>query len=321
MSAAAADGDVRPWSSLVDFLAYLEVERRCSDHTVAAYGRDVRDLQRFVCELRGEGAGPEVVDVLLLRRYLGKLSASLQTASIARKVAAIRAYYRYLERRRVIGKNPAAALQSPRVRRKLPRVLNADLAAEVVTAPPGDGPQRARDLAVLEVLYGCGLRVSEVCSLDLGNVDLAAAEARVVGKGRKERRVPLGAKAVAALSGYLAVRDQLVTEPSACLFLSARGKRLSARAVQRMVKHAGLFGAGRADLHPHASRHTCATHMLEGGADLRAIQELLGHTSLATTQRYTHVSMDQILRAYDGAHPLAKTAPSGRSRSDRDARG
>jgi integrase/recombinase XerC len=174
-----------------------------------------------------------------------------------------------------------------------------------------------RDRAVLELLYGSGLRVSELCALDVHSVDLAGASARVVGKGRKERIVPLGRACVAALSRWLEQRPRMVhprtgTQDPRALLLTARGARLYVRAVQALVHRYGASGAGRADLHPHALRHTCATHMLDGGADLRAIQELLGHASLSTTQRYAHVSMEHLLRVYDAAHPLARARSSGR---------
>ena len=166
------------------------------------------------------------------------------------------------------------------------------------------------DRAVLETLYGSGLRVSELCALDLASIDLGSREVRVFGKGRKERVVPLGGACVEALQRWLEVRSQIAgpaghLHPTA-LFLGERGKRLGIRRVHKLVRKSGALGAGRADLHPHALRHTCATHMLEGGADLRAIQEMLGHASLATTQRYAHVSMEHLLRVYDAAHPMAR---------------
>jgi integrase/recombinase XerC len=170
---------------------------------------------------------------------------------------------------------------------------------------------------MLELLYGSGLRVGELVGLSLDDVDLGEARARVLGKGKKERVVPLGGKCVAALDAYLPRRAALAHPRTRALdgralFVSARGKRIGTRAVQALVKRYGALGAGRADLHPHALRHTCATHLLDGGADLRAIQELLGHASLSTTQRYTHVSMEHLLRVYDAAHPLAKKRRSGK---------
>jgi integrase/recombinase XerC len=218
---------------------------------------------------------------------------------------------RWLRRRGHIAACPADQLATPKVKRGLPTLLSVDAAKEVVEAPHGDGPTVERDRAMLELLYGSGLRVSELCGLDLTAVDLAGATARVLGKGSKERTVPLGAPCVKALSSWLQVRSQMAhpktgaIDPRA-LFLTARGARMYSREINRLVSRYGAEGAGRADLHPHALRHTCATHMLDGGADLRAIQELLGHASLSTTQRYAHVSMEHLLRVYDAAHPLAR---------------
>ena len=279
-------------AALEAFLTALERERRASPHTVLAYRRDLTQLVVFCRTSRPYVQRPADIDVTLLRRWLGELTKTHATSSVARKIAAVRAFYRFLMKRGSIKASPAAGLLLPRVRRKLPTVLNADAAAGVVETPTGDDAGSRRDRALLELLYSSGLRVSEIVSLDRDAVDLSAAEARVVGKGNKERRVPIGATAIATL------------------FLSTRGRRVTVRAVQRLVKAAGMLGAGRSDVHPHALRHTCATHMLEGGADLRSIQELLGHASLATTQRYTHVSMDRILRVYDEAHPLARAKGS-----------
>ncbi len=180
-----------------------------------------------------------------------------------------------------------------------------------MTAPDEESAEGLRDRALLEVLYGAGLRVSELCGLDLGSIDLTRGSVRVIGKGDKERIVPLGAAAVSAITTYLQERARLADpttgdlDPRA-LFLSKRGKRLGVRRVQTLVHRYGALGAGRADLHPHALRHTCATHLLDGGADLRAIQKMMGHASLATTQRYTHVSIDHLVKVYDAAHPLAR---------------
>jgi integrase/recombinase XerC len=200
---------------------------------------------------------------------------------------------------------------APRRPRGLPTLLSVDAAKQVVEAPVGDEPRASRDRALLELLYGSGLRVSEVCGLNVDAVDLPSATARVLGKGSKERMVPLGSKCVAALAEWLRMRALMVdpkrgTQDPRALFLGIRGKRLHVRSLQTLVQQYGATAAGRADLHPHALRHTCATHMLEGGADLRAIQELLGHASLSTTQRYAHVSMDHLMRVYDAAHPMAR---------------
>ncbi len=293
------------------FSRYLEFERRASPRTVEEYGADLRGLRAFTQE-RGSKALGDVrsVDVYLLRGWLGLLARKHAPASIARKVAAVRTWMRWLRRKRLIDTCPADELSTPKVRRGLPTLLSVDAAREVVEAPRADTTVGVRDRAVLELLYGSGLRLSELCGLDLDHVDLRTAEARVMGKGSKERVVPLGQPCVEAIARWLQVRAELLSpehpKASRALFLTVTGRRLYARAVEYLVSDYGKLGAGRADLHPHALRHTCATHMLDGGADLRAIQELLGHASLSTTQRYAHVSMEHLMRVYDAAHPLAR---------------
>ncbi len=306
------------------FVTHLAAERRASPNTVAAYGRDLDALLAFVAA-RSEANGTRprkgsaALDIYVLRAWLGEIARSLEPSSVARKIASVRSFCRWMKRQGFAKQNPAELLASPKVRRELPTFLSADDAGAVVESPDEDTvmSRRAqaavalRDRALLELLYGAGLRVSEACGLDVGQLSLSDASARVLGKGRKERIVPLGRKAVAALRAWLAVRAELAhpktqfLEPHA-VFVSTRGRRLGPRAAQLLVRRYGLAGAGRADLHPHALRHTCATHLLDGGADLRAIQEMLGHASLSTTQRYTHVSIAHLLAVYDAAHPLAK---------------
>jgi integrase/recombinase XerC len=294
------------------FVGRLEGERRASPHTVAAYRRDLEQLAVFVDERRPDAKGPEDLDVLLLRGFLGRLARTHAPASIARKISAVRAFLRDGEKRGEISKNPAAELALPKARRPLPTFLNVDAAAGVMTAPEGDSIESVRDRAILETLYGSGLRVSELAGLDLGSVELGSeARVRVVGKGQKERVVPLGEKCVVAIRAWILRRNDLVREPTpaadrSALFLGARGRRIAVRRIQELVHRYGALGAGRGELHPHALRHTFATHLLDGGADLRAIQKLLGHASLSTTQRYTHVSVDHLLKVYDKAHPLAR---------------
>lgn len=302
------------------FVEYLEHERRSSRNTVAAYRRDLRGLSEFLRERLEREPALSDVTRLSLRAWLGTVGETLAPASIARKLSSVRALYVFLGRTGDARENPAALLQSPKLSRGLPLVLRPEAAAEVLEitleAPLGSPVEKLRDRVLLEVLYGSGVRVSELCALDLDAVDMRAAEVRVLGKGSKERIVPLSGKALEALGAYLPRRSELrdprsgYVDPRA-LLLTRRGKRLGVRRVQALVQRYGALGAGRPDLHPHALRHSCATHLLEGGADLRVIQELLGHSSLSTTQRYTHVSMDQLLAVYDKAHPLARAKPSG----------
>lgn len=290
------------------FLVSLAAERRASPHTVAAYRRDLAQLTAFAAEKRAHRLGD--LDVHVLRAWLGTLARTHAAASIARKMAAVRSLFRHARRRGDVEIDPTSGLASPRVRRGLPTLLNVDDANRVLDETDGEAPRDVLDRAVLEVLYGSGVRVSELCGLDLADVriDGSGGELRVLGKGRKERVVPLGAPAAEAIRAWLDERARRAASgPSheTALFLAPRGGRLGVRAVQRLVQRRGALGAGRADLHPHALRHTCATHMLDGGADLRVIQEMLGHASLSTTQRYTHVSIEHLVRAYDRAHPLA----------------
>lgn len=293
-------------------MTHLESERRASPHTVKAYRRDIEGLLAFLEEPPRSTEDVEAIDVYLLRGWLSQLARTQASSSVARKIAAVRTWMRWLRRKGILKVSPAEELASPKVRRPLPTFLSVDMAKEVVESPD-DTPVGLRDRAVLELLYGCGVRVSELAQLDLGDVDLEAGSARVLGKGNKERLVPVGSLCIAALRRYLEVRSTFVhpktgAQEGRALLLSVRGARLQVRAVQKLVHAYGALGAGRADLHPHALRHTCATHMLDGGADLRAIQELLGHSSLSTTQRYTHVSMEHLMKAYDAAHPLARAS-------------
>jgi integrase/recombinase XerC len=297
--------------AIAGFEQYLEAERRASPRTVTEYTADLRGLERFTRERDSRALGDvTAIDVYLLRGWLGTLARKHAPSSIARKVAAVRTWMRWMRRRKVIATCPADELATPKVRRGLPTMLSVDAAKEVVEAPQGDGPRAVRDRAVLELLYGSALRVSELSGLDLDALELDRGSARVFGKGRKERMVPLGSKCLTALRAWLAIRPTVVDRRGAqdprAVFLSVRGRRLDTKAVWRLVHAHGAAGAGRADLHPHALRHTCATHMLDGGADLRAIQEMLGHASLSTTQRYTHVSMEHLMRVYDAAHPMAR---------------
>jgi len=303
------------------FIEHLGSEVRASPHTLAAYARDLEQLEAHLkAELR---RAPRISDVskLSIRGWLGELARNCAPITIGRKLAALRTCFRFLERQGEVDRDPTALIARPKLRRKSPMFLNAETTAEVVTAPVSDAKrseaERLRDALLLELLYGCGLRLRELTGLDLDQVHAENREIRILGKGRKERIVPLGTPAAHALEAYLARRSELKHPKTSfqdprSLLLGRRGQRLGARRVQSIVRRYGALGAGRPDLHPHALRHSCATHMLEGGADLRAIQELLGHASLSTTQRYTHLSLDQLTRVYDSAHPLARRREPGK---------
>jgi integrase/recombinase XerC len=302
------------------FAGYLRDERRASPHTVLAYRRDLGQLASYL--ERELGRPPELRDVTKqrLRSWLGELARDRVASSIARKLATLRAFFRHLEREGVALLDPTALLGTPKIRRKLPKFVSPTVAEEVMNAPLEAHAQREverlRDAALLELLYGSGLRVSELVGLDIEHISFQDEQLRVLGKGRKERIVPLGSKAAQAVRAYLERRQDLrhprtgALDPKA-LLLGRRGTRMTVRWVQTLVQRYGVLAAGRPDLHPHALRHSCATHMLEGGADLRAIQEMLGHSSLSTTQRYTHLSLEQLFSVYDKAHPLARS-PRGK---------
>jgi integrase/recombinase XerC len=292
-----------------EFLRDLRVERRASAHTVRNYGVD---LQQFVDWLAARGPIPpmKAVDPLLLRGFLASGYPDWSPATTARKLSALRSLFAYFVRRGWREDNPAKAVDAPKQRKKLPRFLPVDEAFALVEAPKGEEPLALRDRAMLELMYASGLRVSELVGLDVPDLDLSAGVVRVLGKGNKERMVPVGRFARAALGAWLAVRRQVLAKGGgrggAALFLNAAGGRLTARSVARRLDAAALKAGLDRHVNPHALRHTFATHLLEGGADLRAIQELLGHASLSTTQRYTHVNLDRLMAVYDQAHPRAK---------------
>jgi site-specific recombinase XerD len=289
------------WSER-DFLASLT---SAAPATVEAYGRDVRAFATWA--ERGGITEPASVDRTLLRRYVAFLATSGKARrSISRSVAALRRYFAWLERTGAVPANPAASLSAPKGDGRLPRVLHQDEVNQLLDAPSsvGDEPDgvRARDDAVLEVLYGSGVRVAELCNLELGDLDVDHGRATVWGKGSKQRVVPLSEPAVAALRRWLGTRDALraPASPPTAVFLNRRGHRLTPRDVRRILDRRAA-----SPTHPHALRHTFATHLLDGGADLRSVQELLGHADLATTQRYTHVSRERLRAVYDATHPRA----------------
>ena len=281
-----------------------------SPHTRKAYESDLRQFVAWA--ERGGAAGPETVDHLTLRRYLAYLTTrGMARPTIARKAAALRAFFGWLRRRGVVAADPTRNLRTPKGDRRLPRVPKA---AEVATlldeAPAADDPLSlaiaARDDAVLEVLYGAGLRVSELCGLGPSDVDLRGGMVTVLGKRSKIRRVPLGEVAIGAIRAYLDGGRTFLSGPASppdALFLNRRGKRLTPRDARRILERR-LLTDGRA-ISPHSLRHAYATHLLEGGADLRAVQELLGHADVATTQLYTHLTKDRLRAVYDATHPRA----------------
>ena len=287
------------------FTVYLQTERDVSPHTLAAYRSDLSQLLTFALREKGESVSAQEFDHLLLRRYLAGLSKDTKKSSIGRKLAAIRSFFRFLLRRGVIVKNPAELISTPKKEQQLPFHLDIDQATTLMEAPDAKQKYALRDRAILELLYSSGLRVSELTGLNIGELDFAAAMVRVTGKGGKERIVPVGSRALEALQEYLEQRKDAAA--GGAIFLNTRGERINRRSVARIVDAHVMQIAAFKRISPHTLRHTFATHMLEGGADLRAIQELLGHASLSTTQKYTHVSIDRLMEVYDKAHPKAHT--------------
>lgn len=294
---------------IVTFCGYLDAERNVSPHTLTAYRRDLDQLAAFVIREKGEDVAVSDVDHLLLRRYLALLGKQAKKSTLGRKLAAIRSFFRYLLRRGILAKNPAELIATPKKERLLPFHLDIDQATTLVESPVDDEKHALRDRAILEMLYSCGLRVSELTGLMIGDLDLSGGMVRVMGKGGKERIVPVGSRAIEAVRTYLADRGEAAG--SGVLFLNTRGQRINRRSVARIVDAHVLRIAAFKRISPHILRHTFATHMLEGGADLRAIQELLGHASLSTTQKYTHVGIDRLMEVYDKAHPKAHTKKEG----------
>jgi integrase/recombinase XerC len=294
-------------ASIEAFVRHLELERRLSPHTAKAYRDDLSGLATFLAR---SGAVLETASYQQLRRWLAHLATrGYARSSIARKAASVRSFYRFARRRGLARTNPAASLSAPKVPSLLPPVLKAGEASTLVEAPAGFDPWAVRDRAVLELLYASGLRVSELCALDVADLDLDRARVRVMGKGGREREVPVGEAAGDALREYLE-RARAETAPEAgedreALFFNRRRKRLTSRDIRSVVeKYRREMLAGRR-VSPHTLRHSFATHLMEGGADIRAVQELLGHSSLGTTQRYTHVSRRRLFGAYRRSHPRA----------------
>lgn len=285
------------------FLVHLARERNASPHTIRAYGDD---LAQFVAHLRrelGHEPAPREVDALLIRGFLSELHrAGVRKTTAARKLATLRTFFRFLCREGVLEANPARVLLSPRTEKRVPEHLQEDHVQALLDVP-GDGLAPLRARAMLELLYGTGIRCAELVGLDRDGVDLDERVVRVVGKGRKERVVPFGRPARAALVAYLAEAARVATGEA--LFVNARGQRISDRFVRMMVARRVRQVALHRRISPHTLRHTFATHLLERGADLRSIQELLGHANLSTTQRYTHVNLTHILEIYRKTHPRA----------------
>ncbi|MDY0191180.1 MAG: tyrosine recombinase XerC [Desulfuromonas sp.] len=295
---------------LQEFTTHLTLERNLSPHTCKAYLRDVQSFYTFIVEVAAVDSLPEVqnflpqVDKVLLRRWLAAQQRTCKKVSVARKLSALRAFFRYLNREGLLDSNPVALLASPKQDTYLPNTLDVDDVYHLLDQQDGDGLIRTRDRAIFELIYSSGLRVSEVVGLNGGDLRAAEQVVRVLGKGNKVRIVPVGSKAIARVDEYIALRSTVAMgEP---LFVNRSGRRLSVRTVQRNLKKKLLNAGLSTAVTPHSLRHSFATHLLGGGADLRAIQEMLGHSSLSTTQRYTQVSVERVMSEYDKAHPRSR---------------
>jgi integrase/recombinase XerD len=309
-AAPAPSGAEARFSSLVlDFLAYLELERGLSRNTLNAYRTDLLQYGEYLAahDLDALTVRPADVADFLAELATGEGRPAVSSSTIHRKAACLRSFYKHLRRDELIGDDPTAALSAPRRSKKLPQVLNYAEVQKLLASPRGSEPTVLRDRALLEVMYACGLRASETIGLELGDIDMREGFLRARGKGSKERLVPLGRKAIAAISAYLrGGRSKLVGERhEAKLFVNFRGGPLTRQGLYKIVqKHARDAGlAGR--MSPHTLRHSFATHLLAGGCDLRAVQEMLGHADISTTQMYTHLSGDRLKEVYFSAHPRA----------------
>jgi integrase/recombinase XerC len=293
---------------LTPFLSWLQVEKGYSPHTVENYRRDVREFFAFIGDQ--ELAALQAKDI---RAWVYYLNGRNKANSVARKISALRTFFRYLVRQGVLDVDPTAAVSMPKLGRHMPVFLSVDEVFGLLEEPGSQDLFQRRDTAILELLYSTGMRVAEIVNLSLAQLDFAAGMVRVLGKGKKERLIPVGSQALDAVTGYLDQRAQLLAKRLAqgkkvdgeALFLNNRGGRLTTRSIERMVQAYALRAGITAPVTPHALRHSFATHLLEMGADLRVVQELLGHASLSTTQKYTHLTVDHLMAVYDKAHPKA----------------
>lgn len=295
--------DLEP--SAADFLTYLRDVRRLSAHTVSNYDRDLRSLQAYAA-----ASGYDSIETLMeadIRGWVGQLRRrGLAGSSIARSLSAARSYYNHLGRIRGEPRNPAAAVQAPRQSRQLPRTLDVDQVGQLL-GNTDDTPLALRDRAIAELFYSSGLRLSELAAINIGDIDGQSRLLTVTGKGNKTRTVPIGRFAIEAIQAWLKARPDIDRDESVRpLFTSSRGGRLSVRTIQARLRQQGRSAGLRQDVHPHMLRHSFASHLLESSGDLRAVQELLGHANISTTQIYTHLDYQHLAKVYDAAHPRAR---------------
>ena len=290
-----------------DFLSHLIRERRLSPHTAEGYAHDVRMLMELTQE---QESALQDLQIHQIRRFVARLHGrGLGGKSLARMLSAWRGFFNYLARDHGFTRNPCAGVRPPKSPKSLPKALSPDEATRLVSFPQSD-PLAVRDRAMFELLYSSGLRLSELTSLSLGDVSFADATVRVIGKGNKTRVVPVGSHALRALQAWLPVRESLRRRNETALFLNQRGDAISPRTVQSRLKAWGIKQGLPSHVHPHMLRHSFASHVLQSSGDLRAVQEMLGHASISTTQVYTHLDFQYLAKVYDAAHPRAKRKPS-----------
>ncbi len=288
------------------FLSYLKNERNYSSHTIDAYKRDINQLVTWLTADKIKDIGEREI-----RSWLAAQLKSHKRTTVSRKLASLRSFFNFLEREGLVDQNPCEFISTPKIPRPLPVSLTVDEAFTLADAPSGDDFLSIRDKAIIELLYSSGIRVSEMTGLNLNDLDISQGIIRVTGKGNKERIVPFGQKALLALKDYLALRTDILRQKrrieEQAVFLNRSGKRLTRRSVARIITKYRVSTGIMQPVTPHTLRHTMATHLLESGADLRTIQELLGHKSLTTTQQYTHLDLKHLAGVYDKAHPRANT--------------
>jgi integrase/recombinase XerC len=322
MSSTNAGPDVPGWETLPEtvqgFLAWLEVEKGYSTATIRGYATDLRQFEAYLQSRNATlahcaGIRAEHVRGLLARLHLQQVKKS----TVGRKLSSLRAFFRYLNLKGMLSSDPLSGIRNPKQERHSPRALNVDQAAALVQAPATPDARGVRDLALAELLYGAGLRISEALTLDADDVDPGAGVLRVMGKGSKERLVPIGENSARKIQQWLMVRHELLTDPTEpALFVGTRGGRLNRRQAARIIAElAGAAGLPE-KVHPHMLRGSFASHLLQAGADMRDVQELLGHERISTTQRYTSLDLQHVMKVYDRAHPLSGSGTSRRTRPD-----
>jgi len=290
------------------FIDYLKIERNCSPHTIDNYNRDLMDFMKYLSDEFGNLPSIESIDHLMIRSYLANQQGrQLARTTIVRRLSSLRSFFKYLYKRGYLETDPTSAVSSPKIQRKLPDYLEISEIEALLSIPDKNDIIGLRDRAILELLYSTGMRVSEMLALDLSDIDHSSAIVKVRGKGKKERIIPIGSYAMSALNDYLKIRDKLkVKRSNQALFVSERGNRIpDSKSINRRISKYAKSAGIKKNVTAHTLRHTFATHLLNAGADLRSVQELLGHEKLATTQIYTHVSAERLKEVYEKAHPRA----------------